>query len=146
MAKPEPVYDVEAGKFLAAVAGELKKLTEFAAPEWAYFVKTSSSKERIPDNQEWWFTRAASILRQLYVRKVVGVNRMRNKYGSNKNRGVKPKRFAKGSGKNIRVILQQAEAAGFVEKVNGKLKGKRSGRKLTQKGKDFLETVAQSLK
>jgi len=50
---------------------------------------------------------------------------------------VQPEIFRKGSGKIIRVILQQAEAAGLLEKINEP--GKRAGRKLTDKGRELLE-------
>ena len=49
-----------------------------------------------------------------------------------------PDHFRKSSGKIIRLILQQAETAGLVEKA----KDKRAGRQLTLKGKQFLEKVA----
>ncbi|MFH1249146.1 MAG: 30S ribosomal protein S19e [archaeon] len=143
MAKEELVYDVDAEKFLSALASELKKNEIFVVPEWAYFVKTSMSKQRPPEDKGWWYTRAASILRQMYTRGIVGVGRLRVKYGSKKNRGMRPSRFKKGAGKNIRMILQQTEAAGFVEKTN---KGKRAGRKLTTKGREFLDNLAKSLK
>ena len=137
----EIVYDVKPDKFIAALAAELKKHEEFKMPDWALYVKTGISKERPPENPDWWHIRAASILRQIYTRKVTGVNRLRTKYGSKQDRGVKPPKFKKGAGKNIRTILQQAEKAGFVEKV----KGKRAGRKLTAKGREFLDTFAKSL-
>ena len=136
------VYDVDADKLIKEIAAKLKGMGEFKVPEWAYFVKTSIARERLPAERDWWFTRAASILRQIYVKGVVGVNRLRVKYGGKQDRGMKPKRFKKGSGKNIRMILQQAEAAGFIEKV----KGKRAGRKLTTKGKEFIESIAKSLR
>lgn len=142
MAKEEPVYDVPADKFIGKLAEELKKIQEFNMPEWAYFVKTSMSKQRPPADSNWWHIRAAAILRQLYKNNVVGVNRLRVKYGSKKNRGMKPSRFKKGSGKHIRMILQQAESVGFVEKT----KGKRTGRKLTFKGREFLDNIARSFK
>ncbi|MEK6824409.1 MAG: 40S ribosomal protein S19, partial [Nanoarchaeota archaeon] len=62
---------------------------------------------------------------------------VRTRYGNRKNRGMKPAEFRKGAGKIIRVILQQAEAAGYIEKA----KGKRAGRQLTPKGKQLLESV-----
>lgn len=138
----EQVYEVRADKFIAALASELKKQDEFKIPDWALYVKTGIAKIRPPENADWWYIRAASILRQLYTRKVVGVNRLRTKYGGRKNRGMKPPRFKKSAGKNIRVILQQAEKAGFVEKI----KSKRSGRRLTVNGKEFLDNLAKSLK
>ena len=138
----EIVYEVRADKFIAALASELKKKEEFKVPDWALYVKTGTAKARPPENADWWHIRAASILRQLYTRKVVGVNRLRNKYGSKKNRGMKPPRFKKSAGKNIRMILQQAEQAGLVEKI----KSRGSGRRLTANGHEFLDNLAKSLK
>ncbi len=137
----ELVYDVPAEKFILALANELKKLEEFKMPDWAFYVKTGTAKERVPESKDWWYVRAASILRQIYIKRIVGVSRLRTKYGSKKDRGMKPKRFRKGAGKNIRVILQQAEKAGLVEKI----KSKKSGRKLTAKGRELLDKIAKSL-
>ena len=131
------LYDVPADEFNRKLAEALKQIEEFKMPEWAKFVKTSVHKERPPQENEFWYKRAASILRQIYIKKVVGVSRLRTRYGGRKDRGVKPERFRKGSGKIIRVILQQAEKAGFVEKF----KGKKSGRQLTEKGKLFLDSI-----
>ena len=136
------VYDVSAEKFLAELAEELKKIPEFEMPEWAKFVKTSFIKERPPQNSDWWHTRAASILRQIYIHRIVGVNRLKTKYGGRHNRGVKPAKFGKASGKIIRVILQSGDKSGLLEKA----KEKRSGRRLTVKGKEFLEKIAEKLK
>jgi ribosomal protein S19E (S16A) len=43
----------------------------------------------------------------------------------------------KASGKMIRVILQQSEAAGLVEKVSNM----QHGRRLTEKGRKFLDSI-----
>jgi len=142
MAEKNIVHEIEAEKFITALALELKKIPEFEQPEWSYLVKTSASKERPPENPNWWFIRAASILRSLYINGVVGVARLRIKYGSRKDRGMQPERFQKASGKMLRLMLQQAEKAGFVEKT----KSKKAGRKLNKKGKEMLEQVATSLK
>jgi len=120
------------------LADILKAMDEFKQPEWSYFVKTGLNRQRPPQEADFWHKRAASILRQIYIRKVVGVSRLRTRYGGLYNRGMKPERFRKSSGKIIRVILQQAEKAGLLQKV---LEGKRFGRSLTEKGKDLLEGV-----
>ena len=137
------IYEIEAEKLIVAIAEELKKNPDFKIPEWAYFVKTGISKSRPPVDREWWYKRAASILRQAYTRGIIGVNRLRTKYGSKQNRGVRPKKFKKASGKNIRVILQQAEKAGFLEKFKGT---KRTGRRLTPQGREFLEKIASKFR
>ena len=142
MEKGKIVYDVAPEKFILALASELKKNAEFKEPEWIFFVKSSAARARPIVEDDFWYKRTASILRQIYMRGVVGVGKLRTKYGGRKNRGMKPAEFRKGSGKIIRLILQQAEKAGFLEKV----KGKKTGRKLTEKGKEFLDKLARSLK
>ena len=123
--------------FIPALAETLKGMEEFNTPEWALYVKTGMSRERPPADADFWYTRSASILRQLYIKGVVGVGKLRTRYGSRKDRGGRPDRFKKAGGKIIRVILQQAEAAGLVEKVT-KLQ---HGRRLTQAGRDLLDSI-----
>lgn len=137
------VYELDAHEYNKKLAEALKKIPEFTEPEWAQFVKSGSAKERPSNDADFWYKRAASILRQIYRKNGVGVNRLRTKYGSKKNRGFKPERFKKGSGKIIRTILQQADRAGLTEpgvKTKG-IKKKKIGRQLTKKGKEFLENI-----
>ena len=137
--KTSPVYEIPADKYNQELASALKEIPEFKEPEWAIFVKTGVAKTRPPQEKDFWYKRAASILRQIYINKIVGVSKLRTRYGSKKNRGMKPERFKKASGKIIRTILQQAEAAGLLEKQIEP--GKRAGRKLTVKGKEFLDGI-----
>lgn len=138
-----PVYEISAQEYNLKLAEALKKLPEFKEPEWAQFVKSSASKERPIDDLNFWHKRAAGILRQIYKKNILGVNRLRTKYGSRKNRGMRPERFKRGSGKIIRTILQQADKAGLTEiaKLIKGVKSKRPGRQLTQRGKKFLEEI-----
>jgi len=136
------IYDVAPEEFIKVLALHLKKMPEFAMPEWAKFVKTSVARERPPFEEDWWWLRAASILRQLYIKKVVGVDRLRTKYGGKKARGMQPSKFFRGSGKIIRTMLQRAEQAGLAEKV----KDKKYGRRLTKKGIDFLDEIVKEIK
>ncbi len=134
------VYDLDAQEFNLKLAEALKKVPEFEQPEWAGFVKSGPAKERPIDDPDFWHKRAASILRQIYKKKTVGVNRFRTRYGSKKNRGYKPEIFKRAGGKIIRTILQQSDKAGFTEIIKN-IKGVKSGRKLTEKGKSFLENA-----
>ena len=141
MTEKNSVYDLSPQEYNLKLAEALKKIPEFQEPEWAKFVKSSPSKERPIEDENFWYKRAASILRQIYRKRIVGVNRLRTKYGSKKNRGMKPERFVKAGGKIIRTILQQSDKAGFTETIK-EIKGtkeKRPGRKLTPAGKKFLE-------
>ncbi len=130
---------IEPGKYNAKLADALKKSGDFSKPEWVDFVKSGTNKERPINDPDFWYKRAASILRQIYIKEIVGVQSLRTRYGGRKDMGMKPPRFKKGGGKIIRLILQQAEKAELVEKA----KGKKMGRQLTKKGVDFLEGAAK---
>ncbi len=131
------IYNKDPQEFVKKLADALMKMPEFKAPEWSMYVKSGVSKQRPPADDNFWYIRAAAILRQLYIKGVVGVNRLKTRFGSKKDRGVRPDKFKKASGKIIRVILQQAEKAGFVEKLSRI----QYGRRLTQKGRDFLDKI-----
>ena len=137
-----PLYDFDQQEYNKKLAEALKSVLEFKKPEWIGFVKSSPSKERPIADEDFWHKRAASILKQIYKNKIVGVSRLRTKYGSKKNRGKKPEEFRKSGGKIIRTILQQSDKAGFTEvmKPQRGLKLK-SGRQLTKKGIAFLESI-----
>jgi len=138
-----PVYDLPIQEYNLKLAEALKQLPEFEVPEWVQFVKSGPAKERPIDDLDFWHKRAASILRQVYKKEILGVNRLRTKYGSKKNRGNRPEKFVRAGGKIIRTILQQADKAGLTEmsKIVKGVRNKKPGRKLTKKGKDFLEAI-----
>ena len=131
------IYDLDPRELNNKLAEEIKQIPEFKTPEWALFVKSSVARERPPTEEDFWQKRTASILRQLYIKKVIGVNKLKIRYGGKKDRGQRRSKFRKGSGKMIRVILQQAEQAGLVEKA------KKPGRKLTEKGRLLIEGAAK---
>jgi len=133
------VYDIEASIYLKSLAAKLKEMPEMQMPEWAFFVKTGMGSQRPPTDSDWWYTRAAALLRQIYMKGTVGAGRLAVKFGVRKNRGVRPKHFFKASRKILRTIMQQGEKAGMLEKV----KEGRAGRRLTKKGKAFMDEAAQ---
>lgn len=135
------IHQVDAEKFIASLAPKLKALPEFEMPEWAHFVKTSISKERPPQG-DWWHIRAASVLRKIYLKGVIGVEKLRGQYSSKKDRGAKPESVHKAGGKIIRTILNQAEKAGFVAKSQTN----KPGRQLTKKGLEFLNQVIEEVR
>jgi len=133
------VYDVPADILISRVARKLEEMPEMKMPEWAKFVKTGAHSERLPEQPNWWYVRAASILRRIYIDGPVGVSRLRTYYGGRKNRGVKPEHHVDAGGKIIRTILQQLEKAGLVEKDG------RNGRKITKKGQSFIDKEATAI-
>ncbi|MEM2174410.1 MAG: 40S ribosomal protein S19 [Candidatus Micrarchaeia archaeon] len=113
-------------------------------PKWIYFVKSGCHKERIPDDPyKFWYIRAASILRKCAL-SPIGVSRLRKIYGDKKRRGSAPERHTKAGGAIIRKIMQQLEAAGFLEKY--KVGKRMMGRKTTSKGIKLLNSVAKEIK
>jgi len=135
------VYDVPADILIDRLSKYLKEnVREVKPPEWAAYVKTGSHVERAPHNPDWWYVRAASILRKLYIKGPIGVSRLRKLYGGRKRRGVKPAHFRKAGGSIIRHILQQLEEAGLAEKDGNR------GRVLTPKGRSLLDAMAARIK
>lgn len=137
------VRETETGALIRKIADKLKSMSEFKPPEWAKFVKTGRSRQRPPQDPDWWWIRAASILRKISLLSLsgsVGVSRLRKEYGGRKNRGHKPEHKFKASGSIIRKIIHQLESAGFAAK------NKNKGRTITQKGIAFLKEVENELK
>ncbi len=133
----QTLQTLDAQTFNIKLAEALKKHEEFQQPEWLIFVKSGHGKQRPIEQVDFWYLRAASILRQIYLRGSVGVQRLRTRYGNRKDRGKQPAHFAPASGKIIRVLLQQSEKAGLLTKATGKGKG----RMLTEDGKKLLESL-----
>jgi len=132
------VKDVPADLLIAELAKYIKdNVPQVKPPVWAPFVKTGANKERPPMSEDWWYIRAASIMRKLYIYGPVGVGSLRTAYGYRAKVGDKtrPERTRKAGGAIIRKILQQLEQAGFVAKT-------KRGRVLTPEGKSLVDRVA----
>lgn len=133
---------VEPNNLINKVAEELKKQKLVQPLDWSKFVKTGHHKARLPDNPDWWYYRAAAILRSLHKLGPIGTEKLRTKYGGKKRRGHKPEHFYKASGSIIRKILQQLEKAGLIKQAE---KGVHKGRLLTPQGISFLDKIAVPL-
>jgi len=131
------IYDQDPNELIKATAEKLKKLEQISPPEWAVWVKTGVHKERSPAQKDWWYIRAAAILRSIYKLGPIGVSKLRTKYGGKKNRGMRQEEFRKGSGNIIRTVLQQLEAADLVKQNE---KGIHKGRIITPKGTKLLSS------
>ncbi len=135
------VKEVPADLLIRTLATYLKEnVPSVKPPAWAMYVKTGPCKERVPDNPDWWYVRAASIMRKMYISgEPVGIETFRTIYGDLKNRGSAPEHFKKAGGSHIRKILQQLEEAGLVMKVGNK------GRTLTPAGRSLMDKLANQL-
>jgi len=128
------IYEIPADKLLERLKEELKKIDVIKPPLWALMVKSGPHRERPPQQLDFWYIRAASILRRIYIDGPVGVSRLRTYYGGRKRRGRRPARTYKAGGAIIRKILQQLEAAGLVKK-------EKNGRVLTPEGRRFVDKI-----
>ncbi len=136
------VYEVDSAELIEKSADELKKIDSIKPAAWAPFVKTGVHKERPPLREDWWYIRAASILRKIYVLGPIGVSKLRRKYGGKRNQGHNTEHSDKGSGSIIRKILQQLQKAELVKYVE---KGVHKGRVIAPKGVALLDKVATEI-
>ncbi|KAI9692582.1 MAG: 40S ribosomal protein S19 [Bathelium mastoideum] len=139
------VRDVPADKFIDAYAAFLKRQGKLPIPGgvlsstgWVDTVKTSHAKELPPQNIDWYYIRAASIARHIYMRKTVGVGRLRKVHGCQKNRGSRPSHHVDASGSVDRKVMQSLEKIGVLEQDEDK-----GGRRITQSGQRDLDRIAQ---
>ncbi|KAH7308132.1 ribosomal protein S19e [Stachybotrys elegans] len=133
------VRDVSAQKFIEAYAAFLKRQGKLPIPGWVDTVKTGPSRELPPQDPDWFYVRAASVARHIYLRKTVGVGRLRKVHGTAKNRGNRPSRHVDASGSVDRKIVQALEKIGVVEIDEDK-----GGRRITQSGQRDLDRIAQT--
>lgn len=131
------VYDVEPNKLIAKAAEKLGEIG-IKMPESLRYAKSGCHAERLPEQKDFWQVRCASLLRNAYVREKVGVASLRTHYGGRKNRGVMPERHVDAGGAVIRRGFQQLEKIGLIAKD-------KTGRKITGKGKAFLDAVAKEV-
>lgn len=136
------VYDVPAEPLIERAASELSDRDEITEPEWAPFVRTGAHRERPPEENDWWFTRTAAVLRKVYLDGPVGTERLASEFGGKRNRGSRPHHATKGSRSIVRESLQQLEAAGLVEQDEHG----RGGRQVTPEGQSFLDNLADEVK
>lgn len=89
--------------------------------------------------------RAAAVARHIYLRKSVGIGRLRKVHGSTKNRGSKPMHHVDASGSVDRKVVQALEKLGIVEKIEDDedTTGK-GGRRITQAGARDLDRIAMT--
>jgi small subunit ribosomal protein S19e len=109
MGRAVTVRDIKPQDFIVAYAAHLKTKDNFEVPKWADIVKTGIGKELAPYDPDWYYTRAAAVLRQIYLKQGIGVGALRRIYGGSKRRGVERSTTVLGAGGCIRHVLIQFE-------------------------------------
>merc|ERR1712014_17801 len=101
-------------------------------------VKTAVFKELAPYGDDWYYIRAASIARKVYLRPGIGVGMLQKWYGGSYRRGARTEHFRKASAGIIRSVLIQLQEMKVVEPTpNG-----RGGRQVTSVGHQDLDRIA----
>ena len=137
---PTP-YDVPSSALIEKLARYVREnVDQIVPPEWAPLVKTGSHTELPPKDPNWWYTRAASLLRKIYIYGPIGTQHLRYYNSGRKGRGVKPQHVRIGAGGNIRKIMQQLESAGLVAK------DKNNGRIVSPEGRRLLDSLSTEIK
>ncbi|MDG7022563.1 MAG: 30S ribosomal protein S19e [Nitrososphaerota archaeon] len=132
------VYDVPADRLIEELAQHLRRVPEIEPPTWASFVKTGSHADRPPQRQDWWYVRAASIMRKVYMRGPVGIEKLESAYGGSKQLAYFPKHHRDAGSSSIRNLLKGLEKAELVSK-------QQSGRVLTPKGVALMDKVSKEI-
>ncbi|MEL9991546.1 MAG: 30S ribosomal protein S19e [Thermoproteus sp.] len=135
------VKDVPADLLIKELANYLKtNTTQVKPPVWWMYVKTGANKDRPPADEDWWYIRAASIIRRLYLDGPVGLSRLRTYYGyrAKVGQGMRSERTRKAGGAIIRKILHQLEQAGIVART-------KRGRVLTPEGRSLVDRIATKI-
>ncbi|KAH8268086.1 hypothetical protein KR018_012665 [Drosophila ironensis] len=133
------VKDIDQHLMTKVLAAFLKKSGKVVAPEQAEYVKTAKFKETAPTEDDWFFTRCASIMRHLYIRAPSGVAAFTKIYGGRKRNGVRPSNYCRSSDGIIRKAMQALEAGRMVEKHPD------GGRKLTSTGQRDMDRLANQI-
>ena len=137
---PTP-YDIPASVLIEGLVKHLKdEVDEINPPEWALFAKTGVHAQRPPSNPDWWFVRCASILRKIYVKGPLGIEKLRQEYGGRLDRGARPEHASKGSGAIARTAVHQLQKAGLIRSQRNE------GRIVTSKGRQMLDRLSTELK
>ena len=132
------LYDAPADELIEELSATLAERLE--EPEWASYTKTGTDRELPPEQEDFWFRRAASVLRKVAMDGPVGVESLSSAYGDTKRGSnryqVAPAHKTDASKKIIRTILQQLEEEGLVAQEGS------AGRIATPEGRSLLDGTA----
>jgi len=138
--KGATVRDVPANKWVKAMAQQFKREGKIQVPNCADLVKTCHGRERAPQSNDWYYLRAAAVLRRIYLRPGTGYGGLGKAFAVKKNRGSKPERTIKAAVGPLHWACKALESLKLIAK------GKSKGRVLTREGRKRADTVAFNVK
>merc|ERR1712151_1331871 len=131
---------VPANDFISAYADFLKKSNKIDLPSWVDLVKTGHWKELAPYDEDWFYTRAAAIMRKLYVKPHVGVGRLANKFGGKERNGSARKHQAK-----LLIRFNDNKRNDFAEDTKPDNDTKLNRRVVSDEGKKTINNIAKEV-
>lgn len=132
------VYDVPAQELIERLKDYLKKEGVINPPQWFAYVKTGSHSERPPQDPDWYYYRAASMLRKIYLHGPLSVKELAKAYGGRKRNGYALAHSRIAGRAHIRKLLRDLEAAGYIRK-------EKMGRVITPAGRSLLDKIATEI-
>ncbi len=131
------VNEVPADLLLDKLASEFKE-KKVEIPDWANYLKDGIGREKAWVQEDWYYTRLASVLRKVSLKKTIGISRLSQEYGSRQDRGCKRYHPVQGSRFIVRNIFHNLEAMGYI-------KNDKAGRSLTPAGQSLLDNAAKKV-
>ena len=141
------VLDVPSNKFINQLASFLKEKNIIKIPKYAPLVKSSRANDCEPINPDYFYYKAAAIVRKLYFTKSknIGVGSLRVMFSKKERRGSQPPKTFRAGGKIIREIVIQLKNADYIKNYGGKDDETNSGLYLTKNGRSQLDKIASGL-
>ncbi len=128
------VKKVPADLLISNVASKLRSMG-IEQPAWTSYLKDGMGKQKSWDQDDWYYTRLASMMRKLYLYENLGIMRMSEEYGGKVDRGTKRYHPAAGSRYIVRQLFKKLEELGLVKK-------EKTGRVLSPQGRSMLDKSA----
>ena len=132
-------HEVPANILIDKITADLKKTSQLTPPVWILYVKSSPNRHRLPTNDDWWYTRCASILRKIYLNGPIGLSKLEYEYGGSVKKGYKPKKHVNSGGSIIRNALKQLETIGLISKTES------NGRIITSKCSSLIDKASTEI-
>src|SRR2546428_8643482 len=102
-------YDVPPVLLIERIKEKLQAEGKIKPPEWAAFARTGVNTEKAPVQKDWWYRRAAAVLRKDYLHGPVGTPRLAAEFGGRPDAGSPPHHPPPGPRSVAREAIPQPE-------------------------------------
>ncbi|MDG7048041.1 MAG: 30S ribosomal protein S19e [Nitrososphaerota archaeon] len=129
------VFDVKSDLLLKRASDYFKQSTILQPMPYLQYVKSGSHTTHQPINQDWWYIRAASLLRKVYTKGPISLKELEKEYGGRKRIGYRIAHHRDAGSSIIRKLLIQLQAANLVTKTP-------KGRIITPEGRSLMDKLS----